>query len=41
MEKDNLEILLENIDEKFDLVLEGHSALSKEIRGWRRQEIFR
>ena len=32
MKKDNLENILENIDEKFDLVLEGHSALSKEIQ---------
>ena len=37
MKKDNLEIILENIDEKFDLVLEGHSALSKEIRETRQE----
>jgi archaellum component FlaC len=29
MEKDNLEILLEDIRGKFDLVLEGHSSLHK------------
>ena len=32
MDKDHLEILLENIQGKFDLVLEGHDALRKEIR---------
>ena len=32
MEKDNLEILLEDIRGKFDLVLEGHDLLRKEIR---------
>ena len=32
MEKDNLEVLLEDISGKFDLVLEGHDALHKEIR---------
>ena len=31
MEKDNLEILLEDIRGKFDLVLEGHSVLNKRI----------
>ena len=31
MEKDNLEVLLEDISGKFDLVLEGHDALRKEI----------
>ena len=31
MEKDNLEILLEDIRSKFDLVLEGHDVLHKEI----------
>ena len=35
MEKDHLEILLEDIREKFDLVLEGHGALHKEIRDTR------
>jgi cytochrome c556 len=31
MEKDNLEILLEDIRGKFELVLEGHDLLRKEI----------
>lgn len=31
MEKDNLEILLEDIRGKFDLVFEGHSSLHKHI----------
>ena len=31
MDKDNLEIILEDIREKFDLVLEGHSSLHKRI----------
>ncbi|MFZ3114439.1 MAG: hypothetical protein WA133_08820 [Syntrophales bacterium] len=31
MEKDNLEILLEDIRGKFELVLEGHDALHKAI----------
>lgn len=31
MEKSHLEILLEDIGGKFDLVLEGHSALDKKI----------
>jgi len=35
MEKDHLEILLEDIREKFDLVLEGHDALRKDIRDTR------
>ncbi len=35
MEKDHLEILLEDIRGKFDLVLEGHEVLRKEIRGVR------
>jgi len=35
MEKDNLEIVLENILGKFELVLEGHDALRKEIRDTR------
>jgi hypothetical protein len=35
MEKDNLEILLEDIRGKFDLVLEGHDSLRQEIRGAR------
>ncbi|MBU4582933.1 MAG: hypothetical protein KKH02_11065 [Proteobacteria bacterium] len=37
MEKDNLEILLEDIRGKFDLVLEGHDALHKEIRDTREE----
>lgn len=32
MEKENLEILLEDISSKFDLVLEGHEVLRSEIR---------
>jgi outer membrane murein-binding lipoprotein Lpp len=31
MEKDHLQILLEDIRSKFDLVLEGHAALDKKI----------
>jgi hypothetical protein len=31
MDKDNLEILIEDIREKFDLVLEGHLSLHKRI----------
>ena len=37
MEKDHLEILLEDIRGKFDLVLEGHDTLRKEIRGTREE----
>jgi LPS O-antigen subunit length determinant protein (WzzB/FepE family) len=37
MEKDNLEILLEDIRGKFDLVLEGHELLHKEIRDTRKE----
>jgi len=32
MEKDHLEILLEDIPGKFELVLEGHESLRKDIR---------
>ena len=32
MEKDHMEVLLEDIRGKFDLVLEGHDALLGEIR---------
>ena len=32
MQKDHLEILLEDIRGKFDLVLEGHEVLRNEIR---------
>jgi len=31
MEKDHLEILLEDMNKKFDLVLEGHAVLGKKI----------
>lgn len=31
MQKDHLEVILENIDGKFDLVLEGYSTLNKKI----------
>ncbi len=37
MEKDHLEILLEDIRGKFDLVLEGHDVLHKEIRDTREE----
>ena len=37
MDKDHLEILLEDIREKFDLVLDGHGALHKEIRDTREE----
>jgi len=37
MDKDHLEILLEDIREKFDLVLEGHGTLHKEIRDTREE----
>ena len=37
MEKDHLEILLEDIRGKFDLVLEGHDVLRKEIRDTREE----
>ncbi len=37
MDKDHLEILLEDIQGKFDLVLEGHDALRKEIRDTREE----
>jgi len=33
MEKDHLEILLEDIRSKFELVLEGHDSLSRKIDG--------
>ena len=32
MKKENLEILLEDISSKFDMVLEGHEVLRSEIR---------
>jgi archaellum component FlaC len=37
MDKDHLEILLEDIRGKFDLVLEGHGTLHKEIRDTREE----
>jgi archaellum component FlaC len=37
MEKDHLEILLEDIRGKFDLVLEGQDVLRKEIRDTREE----
>ncbi len=37
MDKDHLEILLEDIRGKFDLVLEGHDTLRKEIRDTREE----
>ena len=35
MEEDHLEILLEDIRGKFDLVLEGHDVLRREVREFR------
>jgi DNA-directed RNA polymerase subunit K/omega len=32
MKKENLEVLLEDISSKFDLVLEGHAVLRGEIQ---------
>lgn len=42
MKKENLEILLEDISSKFNLVLEGHEVLRSEIRelGRRTDERF-
>jgi chaperonin cofactor prefoldin len=37
MEKDHLEMILEDIQSKFELVLEGHEALRKEIRDARNE----
>ncbi len=37
MEKDHLEILLEDIRGKFDLVLEGHDTLRQEIKDMREE----
>lgn len=37
MEKDHLEILLEDIRGKFDLVLEGHTSLHSEMQSMRRE----
>ncbi len=35
MEKEYLEMILENMDSKFDLVLEGQESLRKEMHGIR------
>ena len=35
MEKEYLEMILENMDSKFDLVLEGQESLRKEMHGVR------
>jgi len=37
MEKGHLEMLLENIRGKFELVLEGHGALRSELHEFRRE----
>jgi predicted PilT family ATPase len=37
MKKDHLEIILEDIQSKFELVLKGHDALRKEIRDAREE----
>jgi hypothetical protein len=37
MEKDHLEMLLEDIRGKFELVLEGHDALRTELQEFRRE----
>jgi hypothetical protein len=37
MEKDHLEIILESIDNKFQLVLEGHSSLANQIAELRQE----
>lgn len=37
MKKEHLEILLEDIRGKFDLVLEGHEVLREEMRGVREE----
>ena len=36
MQKDHMEIILEDIRDKFDLVLEGHDVLRQEIQETRR-----
>jgi len=41
MEKDHMEILLEDIRGKFDLVLEGHEVLRNEIREVREESNVR
>lgn len=35
MEKDHMEIILEDINSKFDLVLEGHATLNAKIDAFR------
>jgi predicted RNase H-like nuclease (RuvC/YqgF family) len=37
MKKEHFEILLENMDSKFKLVLEGHAALDKKIENLRQE----
>jgi hypothetical protein len=37
MDKDHLEIILESIDNKFQLVLEGHSSLANQIAELRQE----
>ncbi len=37
MEKDHLEVLLEDIRSKFDLALEGHAVLDKKIDDFRQE----
>ena len=34
MEKEHLEVILENIDKKFDIVIEGYSTLDRKIDDW-------
>ena len=37
MEQTHLEVLLEELRSKFDLILEGHDALRARIDGYRRE----
>jgi hypothetical protein len=37
MKKEHMEILLEDIHSKFELVLEGHAALRAELHDFRRE----
>ncbi len=37
MKKEHMEILLEDIHSKFELVLEGHAALRSELHDFRRE----
>jgi len=41
MTKEHLEVLLESIDNKFQLVLEGHSSLANQIRDTRQELLER